>query len=88
MSNNLLFGLTIGASLSSGYYSAVSGAKSTLDKLGSTATQLGTQHAKLGSAMSQAMAKPNSNIKALHRQYTRLGESLQKVQREQRNSMN
>ena len=84
MSNNLLFGLTIGASLSSGYYSAVSGAKSTLDKLGSTATQLGTQHAKLGSAMSQAMAKPNSNIKALHRQYTRLGESLQKVQREQR----
>ena len=84
MSNDLLVGIKIGATLTGGFQSVLGSAKSTLGNLGKATEAITKKQDRLGATMARAMAHPTRNIAQLNRQYQRLGTTLKQLQNEQR----
>lgn len=98
MANNLAIGMVIGASLSSGFHGAFSGAKKKLEqleqavaknqqshsKLGSELTALRTKQATLYAEMSRASSKGGTGLILMQQEYKKIGKEIANISREQR----
>lgn len=98
MANNLAIGMIIGASLSSGFHNAFSGAKKKLEqleqavtknqqshsKLGSELTALRTKQAALYAEMSRASSKGGTGLALMQQEYKKIAREIANISREQR----
>ncbi|HDL1395182.1 TPA: phage tail tape measure protein [Mannheimia haemolytica] len=98
MANNLAIGMVIGASLSSGFHGAFSGAKKKLEqleqavaknqqshsKLGSELTALRSKQATLYAEMSRASSKGGAGLALMQQEYKKIGKEIANISREQR----
>lgn len=80
MANGMYVSLVIGAALSASVHSVFANTKQTLENLGKTTDSLTARQKRLGEMMERAMQHPLRDIGALSREYTKLGESIKKVQ--------
>lgn len=98
MANNLAIGMVIGASLSSGFHGAFSGAKKKVELLEQAVAKNQTTHAKLGTElaslrtkqatlyaeMSRASSKGGVGLTFMKQEYDKIGKAIAKASQEQR----
>lgn len=77
MAKDLIVGLAIGATLTSGFAAAFAGARSTLGQLGKTVEALTKRQDQALDKLTDGARRPQAEIQKLNREYERLGRTIE-----------
>lgn len=83
MANELLIGLTIGATVAASFHAALGIARSNVTRLERATEGLIAKQTLMGSRLSEALAQGGSGVERLRGQYDRVGHSVDQLKRKQ-----